>query len=178
MAETVTIARPYAEAVFKLALEHGDFVRWSDTLELIAQVTADPGVRSLIGNPNIPAAEVEKLLLGVCGKDLDGAGRNLIQVLAHNRRLDVVPEIRTLYEALKAEHEGVYQARIYSAFEMDDAQLSQLVAELETKYGHKISATVDVDPSLIGGVKVVIGDRVLDTTIRGRLNAMAAALTR
>jgi F-type H+-transporting ATPase subunit delta len=178
MAETVTSARPYAEAVFELALEHQDFARWSDMLELIGQVTADPGIRRLIGDPNIPAAELEKLLLAICGKNLDGPGRNLIQVLTQNRRLSVLPEIRTLYEALKAEHEGVFHARIYSAFEIDDAQLSQLVAELEAKHGHKISATVDVDPSLIGGVKIVIGDRVLDTTIRGRLNAMAAALTR
>jgi F-type H+-transporting ATPase subunit delta len=178
MAETVTIARPYAEAVFELALEHQDFARWSDMLELIGQVTADPGIRRLIGDPNIPAAELEKLLLAICGKNLDGPGRNLIKVLTQNRRLGVLPEIRTLYEALKAGHEGVFHARIYSAFEIDDAQLSQLVAELEAKHGHKISATVDVDPSLIGGVKIVIGDRVLDTTIRGRLNAMAAALTR
>lgn len=178
MAESVTIARPYAEAVFKLALERRSLGKWSDMLELIALVTADTDVRRLIGNPNIPAAELERLLLAVCGKELDGAGRNLVQVLAQNRRLNVLPEIRTLFEALKAEHEEVFHARIYSAFEIDDAQLSQLVAELEAKYGHKVSATVDVDPSLIGGVKIVVGDRVFDATIRGQLDAMAAALTR
>lgn len=178
MAEAVTIARPYAEAVFEIARAHANFRQWSDMLELIALVVADPAIQRLIDNPDMPAAELEGLVLGVCGARLDGEGRNLVQVLVHNRRLAVLPEIRTLFAQLEAQHAGVLHARIWSAMAIDEAQLQRLVAELEAKYGRKISATVDVDRSLIGGVKIAVGDKVLDATVRGRLNAMTAALTR
>jgi len=89
----------------------------------------------------------------------------------------VVPEMRALFEDLKREHEGLLEAQISSAFALDDEQKIRLVRRLETKYQRKVSAQVSVDPQLIGGVKIVVGDKVLDATVRGKLDAMAAALT-
>jgi F-type H+-transporting ATPase subunit delta len=177
MAEPVTIARPYAEAVFRLAREQDALPTWSDALALIAAVVADPQVAALIDAPQIGAAQLEGLIIGAVGKHLSGEARNFVQVLAHNRRLGVIAQIRESYEALRREHEGAMEATVVSALPVDDGQLQSLVAALEKKYGRKITARVEIDPQLIGGVKIVVGDKVIDATVRGKLDAMAAALT-
>ncbi len=177
MAETVTIARPYAEAAFRLAREQGALDRWSQMLHFLEVVVQDESVARGIVDPNLTGRQLESLVLGVCGEQLDGAGRNFVQVLVDNDRLGVVPAIRTLFEALKREQEGVLEVQITSAFALDDEQQSRLVSRLEAKYQRKVSAQVSVDPQLIGGVKIVVGDKVLDASVRGKLDAMAVALT-
>lgn len=178
MAENVTIARPYAEAVFKLAREKNALAKWSEMLAFLEVVVKEPQVQSIIGNPNFSAARIESLLLGVCGEKIDGAGRNFVQVLARNDRLPLLPEIRELFEQRKAEQEGVLEAKIFSAFPMSDEQVKQLVSRLEGKYKRKVVTQVSVEPELIGGVKIAAGDEVLDATVRGKLETMRAALTR
>jgi F-type H+-transporting ATPase subunit delta len=178
MAELATIARPYAEAAFKLALEtDGGITRWSDTLQLLDAAVADDGLGSRIGDPNVSDAALESVILGAFGERLDGQGRNFVQVLISNGRLDLVREIKAQYDELRREHEGVLEARIVSAMPMDDAQMRPLVAALEAKYKRRVNAQVEVDPQLIGGVRILVGDKVIDATVRGRLDAMAAALS-
>lgn len=177
MAELVTIARPYAEAVFKLAREKSALAAWSDALELLDAVIANPEVQARIGDPKVSARDLEALVLGVVGDRVDGAGRNLVQVLIANGRLELMPQIRGLFDSLRREHEGVLQVRITSALPVADDQLNSLVAALEQKYRKKVSVQVDIDPQLIGGVRAAVGDKVIDATVRGRLDAMATALT-
>lgn len=177
MAEPVTIARPYAEAVFKLAREKSNLARWTEMLALLETVAKDEQVRSCIGDPNVSGEQLESLILGAVGGRLDGHGRNLVQVLIHNGRLELVPEIRSLYEELRREQERVVEATIVSALPVSDEQLEGLVARLEARYQRKVTARVEIDQWLIGGVKIVVGDEVIDATVRGRLNAMATALT-
>jgi F-type H+-transporting ATPase subunit delta len=177
MAETVTIARPYAEAAFRLAREMNTLAQWSRMLALLELVVKDEQAKRCIGDPNVSNRQLESLVLGVCGEQLDGPGRNFVQALVDNSRLAVMPEIRALFEDLRREQEGVLEAQITSAFALDDEQQSQLVRRLESKYQRKVNAQVSIDPQLIGGVKIVVGDKVLDATVRGKLDAMAAALT-
>ncbi|MBY0264881.1 MAG: F0F1 ATP synthase subunit delta [Burkholderiales bacterium] len=177
MAELVTIARPYAEAAFKLAREQNTLPAWSDALALIDTVVADPQLAALIDAPQVSAAQIEALIIGAIGKHLSGEARNFVQVLAQNRRLGVAAQIRASFEALRREYEGAMEATLISALPMDDAQLKSLVASLEKKYGRKITAKVELDPQLIGGLKIMVGDKVIDATVRGKLDAMAAALT-
>lgn len=177
MAETVTIARPYAEAAFRLAREERALDRWSQMLHLLEMVVQDERIARGIVDPNWTGRQLESVVLGVCGEQLDGAARNFVQVLVDNDRLGVVPAIRALFEDLKREQEGVLEAQITSAFALDDEQQSALVRRLEAKYQRKVSAQVSVDPQLIGGVKIVVGDKVLDASVRGKLDAMAVALT-
>ena len=178
MAESVTIARPYAEAAFKLAREKNQLEAWSQMLRLLDLVVQDAAVARSISDPNVSSEKLQGLILSVCGEQLDGAGRNFVQVLEHNSRLTLLPEIRAMFEALRLEHEGVLEAEIYSAFAIDDAQVAQLVKKLEGKYQRKVRARVSVDAKLIGGIKIVVGDQVVDATVRGKLDAMAAALIR
>lgn len=177
MAELVTIARPYAEAAFKLAREQNTLPAWSDALALIDTVVADPQLAALIDAPQVGAAQIEALIIAVIGKHLSGEARNFVQVLAQNRRLGVAAQIRASFEELRREHEGAMEATVISALPMDDAQLKSLVVSLEKKYGRKITAKVELDSQLIGGLKIMVGDKVIDATVRGKLDAMAAALT-
>ena len=178
MAEPVTIARPYAEAAFKLARDSTGLERWSDMLALIEAVVRDESVAARLGDPNLDDHALESLILGSLGERLDGQGRNLVQVLIQNARLDLVSHIRSLYEAQRREYEGVLEAKIISAMPLDDEQVRRLVSTLQGKYGRTVNAEVEVDPELIGGARIVIGDKVIDATVRGRLDAMAAALAR
>ncbi len=176
MAEPATIARPYAEAAFRLADAQGKLAEWSAALANLAAVAADARVRAAIGDPSLSAAKVAGLLIAILAGKLSGDAENFVRVLAENGRLDVVTEIRTHFEALKNEREGTVEAEVYTAFEMDAAQVADLVARLEKNSGRKVKARVTVDKSLIGGVKVVIGDKVIDGSARAQLSALETAL--
>ncbi len=176
MAEPSTIARPYAEAAFRLADAQGKLVDWSAVLANLSAVAADERVRAAIGDPNFPAAKIAGLFIGILSGKLTGEAENFVRVLAENGRLEVLGEIRSQYEALKNRREGVVEAEITTAFEMDHAQLADLVARLEKRTGRKVRARVSVDKALIGGVKIAIGDQVIDGSARAQLGALETAL--
>ena len=175
MAENVTIARPYADAAFELARGAGALGPWSEALDRLALVAADSGMKACFNDPKLSAEQLCQLVLGVSG-DLTAEQQNFVRVLVESERLQVLPEIRDLFVALKNEHEGVKEANIVSAFPMDDATLKALVADLEARFKAKLNVTVSVDPELIGGVKIAVGDEVIDASVRGKLANMAAAL--
>jgi F-type H+-transporting ATPase subunit delta len=176
MAEDRTVARPYAEAVFRLARENDALPAWSSMLQLAASLARDQGIQALIGNPEFSRGRLGELLLEICGDKLSAEGRNFVLLLAENGRVELLPEVSELFEHLKIQHEGVLGAKIASAFPMSDEQLKDLVAGLETRFKRKIEARISIEPELIGGVKVEIGDEVLDASVRGKLEAMAVAL--
>jgi F-type H+-transporting ATPase subunit delta len=176
MAELSTVARPYAEAVFRLAQSAGDFKGWSSRLRATAQVVADPQMRALIADPNVPVNQISELIVSILGDSLGDRGINFIKVLAGNDRLTLLPEIEAQYEALKADAEGVIEAHITSAQVMTDTQVNDLASALKAKYGRDVQVSVSVDASLIGGVVVAIGDQVMDGSVRGRLEKLAFSL--
>jgi F-type H+-transporting ATPase subunit delta len=176
MAEPRTVARPYAEAAFKLADEAGALARWSEMLASLAAVAADPRVRLAAADPRLSDAQRAGLFIGILAGQLTGEAENFVRVLAHNDRLDLLPEIREQFEALKDEREGVVEAELQSAFELSDAQLKDIVQRLEKKTGRKVRPRVSVDRELIGGVKIVLGDKVIDGSARAQLAALEAAL--
>jgi len=176
MAELTTIARPYAEAAFRLARERNELPVWSEMLRFVSTIVADPRVASALDNPRLATAEKESLLLSVCGDRLDATGRNFVRVLVEADRIAVLPQIATLFEALKNDADGIAQARIDSAFALSDAELAELKAALEKHFGKTIEATVNIDPALIGGARITVGDTVIDGTIEAQLSAMATQL--
>jgi F-type H+-transporting ATPase subunit delta len=176
MAELATIARPYAEAAFGFANQRGELDKWSEMLGLLVGVYHDDQFQEAIAGPTVTGSDVEKLMLAVCGDRIDGQVRNLVQLLVRNGRLAVLAEIQSLFEQLKSEDEGVIEASIDSAFPLQDQQLEQIVNILAKRYNKKISPTVGVDSELIGGIKVQVGDKVWDASVRGRLQNMAATL--
>ena len=176
MAEPSTVARPYAEAAFRLADEKGELAGWSGMLAALAAVAADERVGRTIADPNLSDAKVAGVFISILGGKLSSDAENLVRVLAQNGRLELLPEIRDQFEALKNEREGVIEAEVESAFELSEAQLADLVQRLERKTGRKVRAKVNVDRELIGGVKVVLGDKVIDGSARAQLGALETAL--
>ncbi len=176
MAENVTLARPYAEAAFRIAQDARQLDGWQQALERMAAVAADAEMRALIDNPKVDVATVVRVFTEVAGKDLTAEQKNFVQLLADNDRLTVLAEIRNLFADLKNGVEGVQEAQIVSAFPIDAAAQANLVAGLEKRFHCRIQATVSVDPELIGGVRIAVGDQVIDASVRGKLAQMATAL--
>ncbi len=176
MAENVTIARPYAEAVFQLAKSGGSFDAWSVLLARLNAAVEDQDVRACADNPNVRPSQITDLLVSVMGDGVSAEAKNFIHLIVANRRLAAVPEIQELYEALRREQEGVVEAEIASAFALEDAQLKTLVSDLERRFKRKVEPRVTVDKDLIGGVRIAIGDEVIDGSVRGKLAAMSTAL--
>ncbi len=176
MAEQITVARPYAEAVFRLAKESGKLAEWSAFLGCTATVVADEQMAELIANPQVGDEQIERLLFDLCAAALTEEGKNLTRLLLQNGRLTLLPAIAAQYEELRLDLEGQLEAHITSAFPMTDAQLNDLVAHLEKHFQRKVVARVTVDPELIGGAKIEAGDLVIDGTARSQLARMAAML--
>lgn len=181
MAENLTLARPYAEAAFQLAkgpggVAAGDLAAWSGALSRLANVAANPVMEECIGNPRFTPEQLTQLCLDAADGKLSAEQQNFVKVLVENNRLTVLPEISALFDVLKAGAEDTKQAEITSAFPMDDAAQKNLVADLERKFGCRIRATIKLDPELIGGVRIAVGDEVIDASVRGKLAAMATAL--
>ncbi|AEI78883.1 ATP synthase subunit delta [Cupriavidus necator N-1] len=179
MAETATIARPYAEALFRVASESsaGNLGAWSELVSEMGQVAANPDMKAVAGDPNVPGKKLAELFLSVLKSPLNDEARRFVKLLVDNGRLTVMPEIAEQFHVLKNAREGSSDVEITSAFPLEGSQLNDLVAALERKFGRKLYAKVAVDPSLIGGVSVKVGDEVLDTSVRTRLAAMQATLT-
>ena len=176
MAEPITVARPYAEAAYALARDGNALPVWAEMLRVATAVSSDAQMSMALDNPKLAAAEKEALFLSICGDKLDPGGRNFIRVLIEADRIGLLPEIRTLFETLKDEADGVARAQIISAFPLDDAQLAELRKGLERRFGRKIEATVSVDRLLIGGAKIVVGDTVIDASVQSELQTMANQL--
>jgi F-type H+-transporting ATPase subunit delta len=176
MAELSTVARPYAEAVFKLSQQENASARWSSTLELLETLVGDANLAALIGNPRVSREQLLGVITEVGGSGLDAEANSLVATLAKNGRLPLLPQIRSQFEALRREQEGVLDARIHTAFPLTDAQVATLVADLQKRFQRSIRPAIKVDPDLIGGVKVAVGDVVIDGSVRGRLDRMDAAL--
>jgi len=176
MAESVTIARPYAQAIFRLAREGKALAAWSDRLQRLAAIAQDPEMAKVVGNPKFSAGQVAELFVSLTGESGNKELASLIGILAENERLDVLSQIQDIYEQLKSADEGVKEAVVTSAYPLDDAQLKNLMSQLESHFGSKLQPHVEVDAALIGGIKVAVGDQVLDASVRGKLDAMATAL--
>jgi len=176
MAELATLARPYAEAAFQLARDTQSLPAWSDMLKLAASIVGDERVARALDNPRLDAAAKESLLLSVGGDRFDEPARNFIRVLVEGERVTLLPQIAAMYETLKNEAESTAKATIESAFELSPAQLAELTAALEKRFGKKIETTVTVNPDLIGGARVAVGDSVLDGSVQAKLAAMHAQL--
>ncbi|MFA7475305.1 MAG: F0F1 ATP synthase subunit delta [Castellaniella sp.] len=177
MAEHSTIARPYAEALFESVRDDARGLEyWSEVMSLLAQVSGMEDVREALGDPRLEDAQRIDLLTGLVPQALPEQAANLVALVVQNGRVEVLPQIAEQFELLRNRHEGTALARISSAFPMDEAQVASLVAGLEKKFGLKLKSVVTVDPDLIGGVRVAVGDHVLDTSVQARLASLRDSL--
>jgi F-type H+-transporting ATPase subunit delta len=178
MAEIATIARPYAEALFKAA--GGDGAALKQQLAALATLASDAQLRQFADNPKVSAAQVAGVvaeLLAGQGAALSPRAANLLQVVLDNGRFAALPEISAQFAALVNAQGGISDALVESAYALDEAQLAEVVAALEKRFGRRLQASVQLRPELIGGIRVTVGDEVLDTSVKARLEQMKVALT-
>jgi F-type H+-transporting ATPase subunit delta len=174
--EATTIARPYAEAVFDRAEESGKLDDWSEMLSFLATVVESKELAAVVGNPLVEQEALVSLLLEIAGDKVDQEGGNLIKVLVENNRLNVLPEINALFEALKADKERISNVHVTSAFVLDAAQEKLIAEALKAKLGRDVTITSEKDTDLIGGIHIRAGDMVIDGSVRGQLQQLANEL--
>lgn len=174
MAELATIARPYAEALFKASLaDLSGTAAWLDELTAIAR---NSQLLQFSDSPKVTTTQVFDVIVGVAQVALPEPAKNFLRMLIENGRLSALPEIAAQFRALKNAQSGSSDAVVHSAFAIDGAQLADLAATLEQRFGRKLNVSVQLQPELIGGVRVVVGDEVLDTSVKARLEQMKVAL--
>ena len=179
MAELSTIARPYAEALFGVAKAAGvnEIASVQTELNSLAAVASNPDMLALVKNPSVSRATVLDTLVSAVKAPLSATASNFVAAVVGNGRTAVLPEVAAQFDALKNASEGASDAHITSAFELSAAQLADLTAALQRKFGLQLKPIVRVDSALIGGVRVVVGDQVLDTSVQAQLERMRVALT-
>ncbi len=176
MAELTTLARPYAKAVFAEAQEKSALDAWSDDLALLAAYAADADLAKVLVHPSLTAAQQAQALTDVCGDKLNDAAKNLVAVLAENKRLPLLSEIAALFEGLKAQLQNTVDVVVTSAFELSSDQADKLAQALKAKLNCDVRLTSEVDESLIGGAIIRAGDLVIDGSVTGKLSKLAEAM--
>jgi len=175
MAELATIARPYAEALYKASA--GDLAAVSAWVEELASIAGNEQLLQFADSPKVTSAQVFDVIAGVAKSALGDQAKNFLRTVIENGRLSVLPEIAAQFRALKNAQSGSSDAVVFSAFPIDQAALADVAATLEKRFGRKLNVSVELQPELIGGIRVVVGDEVLDTSVKARLEQMKVALS-
>ena len=176
MAEAITIARPYANAVFSLAQEKGELKAWSDLLAVLAQCVSEPEMQSIITSPAVSDEQVVDVLADIAGDSMTTDAKHFLALLAENDRLLLMTEITVLFEALRAEAEKQMTAEVISARELSPEQADKISAALKQRLGRDITLNTSIDESLLGGAIIRAGDLVIDGSALGKLNRLANAI--
>jgi F-type H+-transporting ATPase subunit delta len=177
MAERATIARPYAKAAFAVAREQGTLDSWSRWLETARGVVESDEFQKLERSPGVSTEQLEELIAGICGPDLDAQGRAFLRLLTENGRLDFLPEIAARFKELEAEDRNVAEVEIVSATALDERQKERLAAALRARLSREVRLSCAVDPALLGGAVVRSGDMLIDGSLRGKLERLETELT-
>jgi F-type H+-transporting ATPase subunit delta len=185
MADNITVARPYAQAIFELAHAAGDLAAWSDSLAIAGSLLADSSLKDYLGAPQLNDGQRLEFLAGLfksakaaklAGSDKQGT--NFLKLLLENRRVNVLPEIAAHYEVLKADVENSVDATVTSAVAISKAQIAEIADALKTRLGRDVKITTKTDENLIGGAVIRAGDVVIDGSLRARLEGLANALVK
>ena len=177
MAEAITIARPYANAVFSIANEKGELKAWSDLLAVFAQCVADPKMQSIISSPAVSDEQVVTLMADIAGELMSDDARNTLALLAENNRLQLLGDIAVIFEELRAEAEQVITADVTTAQTLTEAQTKSISAALKKRLGRDVTLNATIDKSLLGGAIIRAGDLIIDGSALGKLNRLANAIS-
>lgn len=176
MSELTTLARPYAEAAFKRAKETGSTEKWSDQLAFLSSVMSDDQMKKAVSNPKVRRENLIQSFLNLCEGQLDAEGQNFVRLLIQNGRLNLVGVISNLFGEYRAVDEGYVDVDVASAYGLSEEEKAKLSKTLDATLGRQSKLKVSVDKSLIGGVYIRAGDRVIDASVRGQIERLAKSL--
>lgn len=180
MAESATVARPYAKALFALASEGGCIDTWLEKLKELAWSVEQASVAAVIDDASLNANQKADILLNLLFNDLTSADlefKNFVYLVAQEKRLQLLPEIYAQYQIFALHDRQVKKAVVYSAYPMSEGQFSKVLADCRQQFGNHLEATLEIVPNLIGGIRVEVGDQVLDLSVQGKLQKLYAAMT-
>ena len=177
MAESLTIARPYAQAAFLFAEQHHTLKDWSEMLALLAAISSDPAMAAVIDNPQLTETQVADLFISIGGERVNEKCQNFIRLLAENGRLQLLPDIAAAFEVQRREAEHTVQAQLVTAYPASETQKDAIIAALKKRLERDIELECSTDPGLLGGAIIRAGDLVIDGSIRGKLERLGNALT-
>jgi F-type H+-transporting ATPase subunit delta len=177
MAESITLARPYANAAFEVAAADNALAQWSQMLKTLAAVSSQAKISELLKSPALTAQQQSDALLSICGDSVSGKGSNMVRLLADNRRLALLPQISELFDTLKDAREKSIDVEVSTAYALSDAVVTSLTAALEKRLDRTVKLHSTVNKQLIGGVVIRAGDTVIDNSVRGKLNKLAESLS-
>ena len=177
MTEKRTIARPYARSAFEFASAAGTVDAWASALERLAAIATDPVAQALLHHPRVTDAQVVETLVEAGDGAFTGPIENFIRILVEGGRVDIAPQIKELFGEMKAEATGVSNVVVHTAFELEDSQRSSLEDSIKRVLGRGITMSSVVDQTLIGGAIVSVGDKVIDLSVRGRLQGLTNQLS-
>jgi len=178
MSELTTAARPYANAVYQIASQASQLAEWSDALALLSAIVIDETMAAKLSSPQLGKTRKGELVLAVAGDKLNTLQKNMVQLMAENNRLALLPTVAELYEEYRAEAEGHIDAVVTSAFPLTDEQSASIATALKNKMGRDVTITATTDASLLGGVIIKAGDIIIDGSMKTRLAALASTLSR
>ncbi len=178
MIEKITLARPYAKAIFSIAhsTAAGDFNKWSKTLKVLAEISVNPTTQRLLRDSTVASETVATFFEEICPLCLSETEKNLLQLLASKRRLSLLPEISIVYEKLWDEEKQILPVELKSVIPLTETQEKEFSELLSKRFGKKIEIHHQVNPDLIGGYWIKAGDQVIDGSIRGHLEQLKATM--
>ncbi len=174
--QTRTLARPYAKAVFEMAKNYQSFEEWKKMLTVLSMVAKDKRVINVIRNPGIVREKTLMLFLSVCEPVLNPLGENLVRLLAAHKRLEILPEIATLFDEMRNEAENKLEAKLVSAVPLSAEEKEALRLSLESYLEKTLKFSYEVDHGLIGGFVAYAKDTMIDSSILGQLAQMKEAM--
>lgn len=177
MANLTTVTRPYAKAILEVAHDTDGYANWSKMLEFLSIVVNYPPVNAYVRNLAVTADDKARFINSIDPHILDQQGQNLVKLLAHYKRLLIIPELYKLYEEMRKVQEREITVRLVLAKEVAQNELEKLRTDFSRELNATLTLKSNVDPKLIGGGQVIIGDRVLDASIQGSLKALYQHLT-
>jgi F-type H+-transporting ATPase subunit delta len=176
MSEKATIARPYAKAIFELALKSNAFKEWSLQLKQLTSIVENKSMQPVLNNPLFLKQDLIDMFIDLGGKGLTQQGQQLVKSLAQKKRLSLLPMMSKLYEKFLAEHEKTMEVEVVSAYPIDSVRLQQLTHALQNKLKRQITIRCTVDKSLVGGAIIYAEDKVIDGSLRNKLKRLSERL--
>lgn len=176
MAEASTLARPYAKAVYEFAVDHNSLDGWSNMLGTAAEAVGHEEMKEFLSSPRVTAEQQAETVIEVCGNKINEKAANLVRILAENKRLSLIPDVRRLFEELRAEAQRTVDVTVTTAYDLDDAVVEKLKETLGRKLDREVTLSSRIDQSLLGGVVIRAGDTVIDGSVKGKLAKLAQAI--
>lgn len=167
------VARPYARAAFEFANQQQQIPHWMSMLQVLTSICNDPKIGQALRSPALDEPAKVALILDIAGDIIDESCKNLVRVIAENKRLRAIPEICRQFHGLQEAAVNIVEAEVTTARPLNDALMQQLVAALESRTKAKVELHHHVDPALLGGLRIRIGDEVIDNSIQGKLQRLA-----